>query len=264
MIHQRIKLFLSIVLIIALIVIFHALGWLRPLEFSLRSMLFPGVAFLYEQTTELEDGERFTSFEELKNAYRLLKETSLKQDIDQARLHELEQQNEQLRVQLHFVTSTPYTTLGVDVIGKNIDPVGSALIINRGRRDGVQLGDPAVAYEGILVGKVSEVYETYAILELLTDNQSKVAATILNMEKSIGLVEGGYGLSIRMNLIPQNEGVHVGDTVITSGLEPSVPRGLVIGTVETVEKEAFQPFQRALITSPIALDRVSTISLLIQ
>lgn len=264
MANQRIKLFLSIVCIILIVIGMHALGWLRPLESSLRGILFPGVTFLYQQTTRLENGETFSSLDELKQAYQSLKEINTQQLVDQARLRELEQQNEQLRAQLHFLTSTPYTAVGADVIGKNIDPVGSALIINRGTKDGVDLGDPAVAYEGILIGKISEIYETYAILELLIDNRSKIAATIFNKERSIGLVEGGYGLSIRMNLIPQNEEVHVGDVVVTSGLEPSVPRGLIIGTVETVEKEAFQPFQRALITSPIALDRVSTVSILTQ
>ncbi len=263
MTSQRIKIFLSIFVVILLVIGLHTLGWLRPLEFSLRSLLFPGVTFLYQESIQLQNGETFSSLDELQDAYQSLREASAKQLIDRTRLSEFEQQNEQLRAQLQFITSTSYTALGADVIGKNIDPVGSALIINRGARDGITVGSPAIAYEGVLLGKMSEVYETYAVLELLTHNQSKVAATIFNAERSLGLIEGGYGLSIRMNLIPQNEEVHVGDVVVTSGLEPSVPRGLVIGTIETVEKEAFQPFQRALIASPIRLDRVSSVSVLI-
>ena len=101
-----------------------------------------------------------------------------------------------------------------------------------------------------------------ALIQLLNDNNTKIAATIFNAQNSIGVVEGGYGLSIKMKLIPRNEIVMVGDRVITSGLELDIPRGLLIGEVEVTENEPYQPFQTAIITPVADLTNISLISII--
>ena len=67
---------------------------------------------------------------------------------------------------------------------------------------------------------------------------------LLNQDRSIGIIEGGFGLTIRMTFIPQQEIVEIGNIIVTSGLEKNVPRGLVIGEVASVEKEPFEPFSK--------------------
>jgi rod shape-determining protein MreC len=62
-----------------------------------------------------------------------------------------------------------------------------------------------------------------------------------------------------MNYIPQNEIIKVGDMVITSGLEENVPSGLLIGVIEAVEKEAYQPFQKAVITPSVDLTKIKQV-----
>ena len=65
-----------------------------------------------------------------------------------------------------------------------------------------------------------------------------------------------------MNFIPQNETIEIGNTVVTSGFEDGIPRGLVIGTIETFEKEPYQPFQSAVIVPPKDFGRVTTVTIL--
>jgi rod shape-determining protein MreC len=91
-----------------------------------------------------------------------------------------------------------------------------------------------------------------------------IAATILNKDASLGVVEGGYGLSVRMNFIPRNEDVFVGDKIITSGLEESIPRGLLIGEVAVLENEAYQPFQQAVLATAIDPSKLTVVSVLIS
>lgn len=124
------------------------------------------------------------------------------------------------------------------------------------------VGNPVVVGIGVLIGRISRATPETSIVRLLDDNQSKVAATLLNEEKSIGVVEGGYGISIRMNFIPQNEAITIGDTIITSGLEDGVPRGLTIGTVETFEKEPYQPFQSAVVVPPKNFNWITSVSII--
>jgi len=162
--------------------------------------------------------------------------------IDKAKLTLLEEENKQLREQLNFFEDKQIRYTGAQVIGRDFEPFSSSIILNKGRRDGIVEGNPVIASGGVLVGKIIKSEDSTSVVRLINDNQSRIAGTLTNKDTSIGLIEGGYGISVHMNLIPQNETINIGDTVITSGLEEGVPRGLLIGTVEAVEKEPYQPF----------------------
>ncbi len=263
--HSFVRKFLGIFFIILVTIVFHFLGWLQPIENALRSLIQPGSKLLYALSIEMKkDGLNFSTPEEFIADYKkLLAEL---QDTKQKLIQfdRIREENFQLRQQLGFFTSSTYASVGAEVIGKNIEPLANTLVLSRGKNDGVNIGDPVVVNNGILIGKIVRVESTLSIARLINDHQSKVAATVVNQDKSLGLVEGGYGISVRMNFIPQNETVVPGDTVITSGLEAQVPRGLILGTVETVEKEAYEPFQKAVLTPGVELDKIFIASILIQ
>jgi rod shape-determining protein MreC len=248
MYSRKKKTFSLLLTIIGLIIVFHYLNWLQPFEIFLRRMINPGSYVLYNWSVTLGDEtETFNSVEDLEWAYKKIREEAMNDRVDEVELQLLREENASLRESLSFFENTNFETIGADAVGRNIDPVGSSIIIGVGSENGIDLGSPVVVGKGVLVGKVSRVTPKTSVVRLLDDNQSKFAATILNKDSSIGVVEGGYGLSIRMNFIPQNEVIEIGDTVITSGLEEGVPRGLLVGTVETFEKEPYQPFQSAVI-----------------
>lgn len=113
-----------------------------------------------------------------------------------------------------------------------------------------------------MIGTIAKIEKNISLVRLINDNQSKIAATILNRDNSLGVVEGGYGLSIRMNFIPRNETVLIGDKIITSGLEQTIPKGLLIGEVAVAENEAYQPFQQAVLTSATDLSKLFIVSVL--
>lgn len=175
----------------------------------------------------------------------------------------LKEENETLRRQLGFVSRGNRRFVSAEVIGRNVEPTGNTLIIHRGAKDGIKVSAAVMVDDGVLIGKIARVESDVSIVQLLSDGESRVAATVMNLDRSIGIVEGGYGISVRMTFIPQHEAVRPGDIVITSGLEKGVPKGLMIGTVEAVEKEAYQPFQRAVLSPRAKLDRVSLVTVLL-
>jgi rod shape-determining protein MreC len=252
------KTFIAVSSIIILIIVFHFLGILNPFENFIKSALNLGVAPLYKIGVNINDKQN-QSFV----CYDLQQELS-ELKIDRAKLTLLEDENNQLKEQLAFFENKKYDHVGAKVIGKDYELFGNSIILNKGSNDGIEEGDPVIVSNGVLVGKVLKVDETTSVVRLLSDNQSRVAATLTNKDKSIGLIEGGYGISIRMNLIPQNEMINIGDIVITSGLEEKIPRGLLIGSVEAVEKEPYQPFQRAVLTPLSVLEKVFLVSVIIQ
>lgn len=162
-----------------------------------------------------------------------------------------------------FKDRTAHDMLTARVVGQNFDSVEKSVVISAGRRDGVKIEQPVVTGEGILVGRVAEVDEEVAIVRLMNDSHSKAIATILNRSRSLGIVEGGYGLTLRMKFIPRTESVMIGDQIITSGTETGVPKGLLIGTVAVVENEAYKPFQQAVVTPATDLSKLLMVSVLL-
>jgi len=262
---RKLKTFLSITIVIIFFVVLHYIGWLRPIENFFRNLINPASQIIYTISVKIgEENQEFTSLDNLKTAYVQSQENLLDNRVDIVKLQFLEEENVVLREQLNFLQKSPFETVGAEVIGKNIDPLGNTIILNRGSQDGIIINNPVVVSNGVLVGKVVRVEKNVAVVRLINDNQSKVAATVMNEDKSLGLVEGGYGISVRMNFIPQNELIQVEDTIVTSGLEEGIPKGLLIGTVEAVEKEAYHPFQKAVLKPLTNLDKINLVSVIIS
>lgn len=258
---SRLRTFLSISFIIVLFIILHFVGVLKKPEYFIRRLLTPLSQFIYSKSVSLQDAQK--SFgndpeEELKKA----NENLLVCKNDTANLKSLQDENAELRRQLDFFKANNFSHIGAEVIGRNIEPLGSTLVINRGSRDGIQEGNAVIISSGVLIGKIAQAEEDSSLVRLLNDNQSKVAATILNHDKSLGVIEGGYGISVRMNFIPQQEDVRVGDLIITSGLESGIPKGLFIGNVAAVEKEAYEPFQKATLNPAAPLSSLFLVSII--
>lgn len=246
------KTFFSILVLIILVIVSHFFGLLNPLENFLRDIVSPGSNLMYGLSVKMGG-------EENKCADELLKNKTAETALQLA-----QEENNELRAQSRFLKKQKWQTVGADVTGKNIDTLGNTLIINRGSRDGVKENDPVIIHDGILIGKIARVEEKISVIRLINDNQSKFAATIMNTDRSLGLIEGGYGISVQMNYIPQNETINIGETIITSGLEDNVPRGLLIGAIETVEKEAYQPFQKAIVKPLADLNKINLVSVIIS
>ena len=140
---------------------------------------------------------------------------------------------------------------------------GESIIIDKGSRDGVSPGLAIVNGQGIIIGKVAEVKENISQVNLTNNSKCKLAATILNQEKTSGIAEGELGLTIKMKFIPQESEVAVGDIIVTSGLEQAIPRGLVIGKVTQVEKENNDIWQLATIESLVNTQDLVIVSVLI-
>ena len=255
------KTFFGITAVVAAFIVLHYVGWLAPIENFVRGVFRPASQIMYAiRAGTLGPEEEFNSVEELQAAYADARQKLLDQSIDAIQMELLLAENQELREQLHFVADREYDHIGGNVIGKNIDPLESAILLDVGFSDGVRVGNPVIAGRGILVGVVATVWERTSIVRLVNDSQSKVAATVMNRDKSIGLVEGGFGISVQMNFIPQNEQIDIGDAIITSGLTKEIPRGLLIGAVEAVEREAYQPFQRAVVAPALDLDAITVVS----
>ncbi len=165
----------------------------------------------------------------------------LRQQVDQGLLAVRE--NERLRELLDFRDGPRlgdgYRGLAAGVIWRSAAVYAQSIVVAVGRNDGVRVDDAVVTADG-LVGTVSRVSSRTARVTLLTDDQSAVSAVDLATDAS-GIVRPGHGprAPLRLDRVPKEAVVRVGDTVVTSGWRSSrlaslYPKGIRIGRVTSV------------------------------
>lgn len=249
---------------ILIAVFFHFAGWLAPVEGLLVTIFSPVQRSVY---SVYNGGQNIYSSwvkkRDLIAENEKLQSQLVSLAIDTAKLKALEEENELLKKEMNFVEENKFKFVAAKIISGVSDPLSQSVIINRGRKDGIEIGLAVVADSGIMVGKVVEAKDDYSKVLLLSDNKSRVAATIQNLDHTVGLVEGQYGLSFSMTNIPQNQEIKDGDLIVTSGLEGKIPKNLLIAKVESVRSVESEIFKTAILKPIISLNSLSDIAVII-
>lgn len=258
------KTYLAIGVIFVFIFILHFFGFLHPVEDGVRSITLPILGRVHGISINVGNNYQFfKNRADFIAAYKECSSGAQKNDILAANVKLLTDENTELKKQLHYFEKSPLKHILANVVGREIISTEQSIIIDRGGRDGVNVDDPVIVQDGILIGKIAKITDTISVVRLLNDNSSRVGATILNKDKSLGVVEGGFGISLKMSLIPRDETILVGDQIVSSGLETSTPRGLLVGTVAEIENEPYKPFQQAIIMPSTDLSKLNTVSVLL-
>ncbi|OGF23395.1 rod shape-determining protein MreC [Candidatus Falkowbacteria bacterium RBG_13_39_14] len=254
--------------IIVLAVILHNFGILAPLENGAHFIFAPIQKFFYSISAKLRNSYENSNAdkeekEDLMRENFYLKEQIEKIKIENINLKILENENKELKDMLGFISGKELEYLAAYVIGKGRDS-GSSLIIDKGERAGIRNGLAVISEKGLFIGKTFNCNEAHCHVLLLNDNQSRIAASIIGHKEAVGAVEGEYGLSMKMNLIPQHIEISAGDIIITSGLEGDIPYGLIIGEVNKVDKSEGELFQNANIQPLFPLDCAHIVSVILE
>jgi rod shape-determining protein MreC len=241
-------------IIVVFFISLHYLGWLNPVEGWLLKALEPAQRVSYNTSQGFRSfySSWLTKRDLLSENSQLVNELQ-GQRVTQAQIYGLEEENNLLKRELEFIEGSQSEFLSAKIITGVSDEVSRSVIINRGSKDGVIKDLAVVVDRGVMIGKISEIYDYSSKVLLLTDNRSRVAATIQNQDKTAGLVEGQFGLSMTMVNIPQDQEIEEGDLIVTSGLEGDIPRGLLIARVEGVSSVESEIFKAAMLSSIASL-----------
>lgn len=215
---------------------------------------------LYSFSQQLKNSFiNFSEAQQLRDENESLKEEINTLTLQNAELQLLTIENQNLRDILNFVDSNAFEQITSNVVGRNVERQNT-LLIDKGSRDGVTIGNAVIVGGGVMVGKVVDVTNNFSTVLLLTDSGNKVAVSTPEIESTIGLAEGEFGLSITISLIPQNVEIETDNIVITSGLQEGIPSGLVIGKVNRVLSNENELFKTATITPQVIYDDVTIVS----
>ena len=170
---------------------------------------------------------------------------------------EIKQQNDILRRQLQIGGPANNQLIAADVIGYQPDNFRQFLTVSRGSNDGLRTGLAVVA-NGELVGTLSDVSKTTSKVFLVTDPNFKTNG-IDQSSRANGTVQGQLGSGLEMNKIAQGDAVAPGDTVVTSGLGGDLPKGIIIGQIQSVDQRDNQVFQTAQLNTQVNVAKLELV-----
>ncbi len=248
--------------VLVLLIFLHYFGLLLPLENVVVRIFNPIQHSFYVLGVKINNFYSSNSFQkDLAKNNLELEEKIRTLLIENAQLRVLAEEKESGREQTNFLAKAGLAAITAKVVGRNLQSDFQTVILDKGSNDGVAVNLPVVAENGVIVGKVVEVGKNNCQILLVNDGHSSLAATIQNQEKTKGVVVGQRGLSLKMEMIPQDELINVGEMVITSGLEASIPRGLIIGQIEQVIVWPNSLFQEVFLKTLINLDDLVVVSI---
>lgn len=179
----------------------------------------------------------------------------------QARVVELQENESEIRILsalLNYAQTRPENQyLAANIIGRDTSPFLNYLILDVGTDVGVRRGMPVVTNQG-LVGLIVEVTCCAAKVRLVVDPASAVNARMQN-SRDDGIAVGLLGGGLEMEYLPQQAEVKPGDIVITSGLGGEFPEGLLLGTVNAVQKQDYEVLQKASLTPSVDFARLEIV-----
>lgn len=195
--------------------------------------------------------------EELRRQLREMEQTVRDAELaleENARLRQQAGQPERMR---------ELTTISAEVIAHNPGDWATTLTLDKGTNHGVAEGDLVTTVDG-MVGYVSEVQSNYCEITTVIDVEMQCGALITRTRET-AIAEGNYDLmadgNLRLSYLTDDASVVIGDTVETSGRGGLFPKGIMIGTVESVLPEDNGISYYAVLKPFVDVDTVSSVSI---
>lgn len=250
------RLFLALLASVGLITIDHYTNSSVQLRGYLTATVSP-LFYLANLPQDMVFGasEQFMSQQKLLEENRTLKDTLLLQNGQLQRFQFLQQENDKLRALLGASPVTEGKRLIAEVLAVYSHPFSHQIVLNKGSRDGVIVGQPLIDDLGVL-GQVVSVGPTSSRALLIADNTHAISARVERTGLSV-VAEGiGQSDSIRLIHLPHSTDIAEGDRLLTSGLDGVFPEGYPVAKVVRVHRDARQPFLQVTAEPYAKLDRI--------
>jgi rod shape-determining protein MreC len=212
----------------------------RDTQRSITRMLLLSVFAPFQLTIE-----RVTDIRNIYAENRKLTEQLTRLSIKASQLADQAAENIRLRGLLNFERDFTYDLLPARVVARDPSVQYRSLVINAGKKQGLQNYMPVVTEEGI-VGKIIQTMPRISLVQTIKDPLSRTSVMI-KRTRIVGIMETetGRDFFIRHHSFAD---VKEGDTIITSGLGGIYPRGLTVGFVSQVEEYNDPMFHKILRT----------------
>lgn len=233
---------------------------------SVRSALSLPLAplqYMVSLPTQLIDDFRiaFSTREKLVTENFQLKMDQLQMRAQLQRLQAVEKENNSLKALMLSAQQMNGKTLIAELLAVNSDPFINQVVLNKGSRDGVYVGQPVLDANGVM-GQVTQVGPITSRVILLSDPHSGIALENARTGMRAFAVGDSYTGKIHLMYVPKTTDIRPGDSFITSGLGDHYPQGYPVGKVIQYKKDPAHQFATVVLEPSAHLDSSRQVLLL--
>jgi rod shape-determining protein MreC len=161
--------------------------------------------------------------------------------LEQASFAEDAMQGHRLQTLLSFQQHYVASTVAAQVIGTSGSDLSRVVYIDKGTKDGLKTDQPVITPDGI-VGKLRDVFPHTAQVLLIND-QTSGAGVLLSTTRIRAILRGSTTGRIVINNLTPDARIKPGEEVLTSGGDQIYPRGLPVGTIDSIAPDPdHQPY----------------------
>lgn len=163
-----------------------------------------------------------------------------------------------LAFQQHYISGT----VAAQVIGTSGTDLSRVLYLDKGAADGLKPDMAVITPDGI-VGKIRDVFPTAAphVAQLLLINDQTSGAGVLFARTRVrAVLRGTTAGYLEVGNLTQDDRIKPGEQVLTSGGDGIFPRGLPVGTIESITPDLeHQPYTAIRIRPAANLTRLEEV-----
>ena len=230
-----VQLFISLALALTLIVLDINYRPFKEIRYYLDTIISP----LY-YVSNVPKSSFDSLYEMTKSQEALIKENTklqeklMQQKNDLLLLEYLKHENSRLRGLLDSPLRHDEHKMAAQVLLADTDPYVYQVVINKGKNDGVYVGQPVVDEKGI-VGQIYQTAQATSRAILVCDYQHAIPVQVLRNDISMVAVGNGCSNDLTLDFLPNNVDIKVGDILVTSGLDGRFPEGYPVAVVSSVK-----------------------------
>lgn len=210
------------------------LDYFKPVRMTLSTVVYP-VQKLASMPDDFTTwfADFFQGHRQLREKIMKLEAQNLTNSVRMQKMQALESENMRLRELLGSSFRLQERVQVAELLSVDLDPFYQHVIIDKGETFGVYEGQPVLDSLGVM-GQVAEVSQFSSRVVLLTDPSHSIPVQIVRNGLRAVVTGRGLGENLRMEFLPHNADVRVGDLLVTSGLGGRFPVGYPVGKVISV------------------------------
>ncbi|WP_292480331.1 rod shape-determining protein MreC [Methylophaga sp.] len=228
------RMLLAVVASLLLYFLDTRLDYFKPVRMTLSTVVYP-VQKLASMPDDFTTwfADFFQGHRQLREKIMKLEAQNLTNSVRMQKMQALESENMRLRELLGSSFRLKERVQVAELLSVDLDPFYQHVIIDKGETFGVYEGQPVLDSLGVM-GQVAEVSQFSSRVVLLTDPSHSIPVQIVRNGLRAVVTGRGLGENLRMEFLPHNADVRVGDLLVTSGLGGRFPVGYPVGKVISV------------------------------
>ena len=151
------------------------------------------------------------------------------------KLKQLEVDNKRLREILSLQRSSDSDTISATVISRKTGSWWRQIILNKGSKDGVEIGSSVIGPGGLL-GRVNNTSFFTSTVRLLTSPESKVGVWVERIQTQ-GLLVGSGNDYPKLIFYRRDVDIKVGDFILSSPASTLLPPNIPIGIIHSIDED---------------------------